>query len=92
MQLPKSKAVSFTDKISFSKNPMILESIEESPGSRPQIKIEDGKDLNFETMMVCQMSPTNLRNVQESGPDIMEIDDEEDGLPKTQEAEDIIVK
>ena len=44
LQLPKSKAVSF-----INKNPMILESIEESPASRsrPHIKLEDGEDLNF---------------------------------------------
>ena len=62
---------------------MILESIEESPGSRsrPHIEIEDGQDLNFEKL-VQQNSPNAL----------MDVDDEEDGLPKIQEATDIIVK
>ena len=57
----------------IDKNPMILESIEESPGSRsrPHIKVEDGQDLNFETL-VEQSSPNEQ----------MEIDDEENGLPK----------
>ena len=41
------------------------------------------KDLNFEKLMIQgQESPTNE----------MEVDDEEDGLPKTQEANDIIVR
>ena len=40
LQLPRQKAVSF-------KNQMILESIEESPGSRAAQRIEHSKDLNF---------------------------------------------
>ena len=79
MQLPKSKAVSF-----INKNPMILESIEESPGSRsrPHIKLEDGKDLNFGELAVRQNSPSGQ----------MEVDDGGDGLPEVQEASDILVK
>ena len=30
---------------------MILESIDESPGSRPTLKLKDQKELNFENMM-----------------------------------------
>ena len=46
MQLPKSKAISFIDKNLM--NSMILESIEESPGSKARIKIDKTRDLNFE--------------------------------------------
>jgi len=62
---------------------MILESIEESPASRPNLKMNADKDLNFEKLMVQR---------QESPSNGMEVDDEEDGLPKTQEANDIIVR
>ena len=79
MQLPKSKAISFIDKNLM--NSMILESIEESPGSKARIKIDKTRDLNFEQL------------VQQQNPDYeMVVDDEEDGLPKTQEAPDMPVK
>ena len=63
---------------------MILESIEESPASRsrPHIKLEDGKDLNFGELVGQRSSP----NAQ------MEVDDGGDGLPEVQEATDILVK
>ena len=79
LQLPKSKAISLIDKNLM--NSMILESIEESPGSKAHIKIDKTRDLNFEQL------------VQQQNPDIeMAVDDEEDGLPKTQEAPDMFVK
>ena len=49
LQLPKSKAFSFIDKNTMI--PMILESIEESPGSRAQIRIDKTRDLNFEQLV-----------------------------------------
>ena len=55
---------------------MILESIEESPNSRPNRRnIEESKDLNFE--MLANTSPTNGMEVDQDE------DDDEDGLPTT---------
>ena len=47
LQLPKCKAVSFIDK-----NHMILESIDESPGATPTLKLKDDMELNFENMVM----------------------------------------
>ena len=77
LQLPKNKAVSF-----INKNPMILESIEESPASRSRpTNMEDGTDLNFGELV--QRNSPNLQ---------MEVDDGGDGLPEVQESPDIMVK
>lgn len=47
LQLPK--AVSFIDK-----NNMILESIEESPSSKPNLPMTKSKEINFESLMMVQ--------------------------------------
>ena len=71
LQLPKAKAASY-----IIPNQMILESIEESPNSRPNRRnIEESKDLNFE--MLANTSPTNGMEVDQDE------DDDEDGLPTT---------
>jgi len=75
LALPKNKAVSFIDK-----NPSVLEAIEESPASRLHQKIDEDTDLNFEKLMQ-QNSPTQQ----------MCVDDDEDGLPQTQEGNDVDV-
>ena len=76
----KNKAISFIDK-----NHMILEAIEESPASRSHLKIEDGQELNFESLMEQNsLSPTG-------GQPMVIDDEEEDGLPKTCEDHDVFV-
>ena len=75
----------------IDKNPLILEAIEESPNSRPLSKAEDMKDLNFAKLLDQQLQhPSPRMN------DVSQIDDnmdeEDDGLPKTCEANDILVQ
>lgn len=66
---------------------MILESIEESPGSRAKTYVEESKETNFANVMMQQLT------VQQGSPNNeIEMDDEEDGLPKTQEDSDIMVE
>lgn len=67
MQIPISKAISYIEK-----NPMTLESIEESPCSRPHQIANQGKDFNFETLM---QQPSPQHGIDEG--------DDDDGLPKT---------
>ena len=80
LQLPKPKAVSFV-----TKQHTMLESIEESPGSVPNLNNGDGKELNFEKCME-ENSSSLIPSRQDKEDENMEEDnedDEEDGLPKT---------
>ena len=80
LQLPKPKAVSFVNK-----HQTTLESIEESPGSVPNINNVEAKELNFEKCME-ENSASLVPPKQEKEDVNMEgdnNDDEEDGLPKT---------
>lgn len=83
-QVPRNKPISL-----IAQSQMILESIEESPGSRAAKNyMEESKETTFENVMMHQMTAVRQRSPSQ---ELVE-DDEEDGLPKTQEDSAIMVK
>ena len=79
----------------IQKNPLILEAIEESPNSRPHTGMLDTSDEGF-SRSVEAVAHKQVDSIMIEGelPSVMLVDedgDEDDGLPKTCEANDILV-